>query len=79
MSTGFIIQRNDGVPVFFSAKVKRQYASGMSGWSEDRGQALAFARSEDAQDFIDTYLPHEGVFCTPVPHTFKLEEAASGA
>lgn len=68
----YIIQRTDsGLPAYFSPKVARQYGAGGSGWTQERDHAISFTEERDAQEFIDTYLIHEGPFCVPVHHNRK--------
>lgn len=68
----YLIQKNDeGIPSFFSAKTGQSLGAGGHGWVGEKNHALGFARAQDAQEFIDVFLPHVGPFCTPVPFEFK--------
>lgn len=69
----YVIQRtDDGLPVFFSLKVARDYASPTGGWSGDMKGALQFARERDVQAFVKAYLKELAPWCDAVPY---VEEA----
>jgi hypothetical protein len=59
----YLIRNRELVPsAYFSPKFARQYGSAI-GWSEVTREALQFVREEDAQMFIDTYLPALAAVC----------------
>lgn len=60
--------RDEALPSYFAPKVGQQFGAGGGGWSTDKNQALAFARAEDAQVFIDVYLKGVAASCRPVLH-----------
>lgn len=70
MITGFVIrQSHDGLPMFFSARKGRELGGGGNGWVGSADEALMFARSKDAQEFLDIYLVPLAPFCNVIPHT----------
>lgn len=70
----FVIQRtDDGLPVFFSLKVARDYAGPSGGWSGDIKHALQFGRDVDANAFAKAYFKELAPWCEAVPY---VEEKA---
>jgi len=66
----FLLTRNDdGFPTFYSCKVGRELGSPVGGWSDDKKKALRFSRAEDAQDFMEMYLPHSAAYASVSQHT----------
>ena len=60
----------DGIPAFYSVRVGRDFGS-PHGWTGVHDKALQFARPEDAQAFLDTFLPHHAPVCTIAHHEGK--------
>jgi hypothetical protein len=64
----YVIERtDDGVPVYFSLKVARDYASPTGGWSQDMRKALQFGRVCDTEAFANAYLKDMAPWCSAVP------------
>lgn len=55
----------EGVPAFYSIKAGRALGS-LHGWTQDREQALQFAREQDAKLFADSFLPNIAPFASIV-------------
>lgn len=65
----YVLERtDDGLPVFFSLKVAKDYASPGGGWSRQKRDALRFARESDAVQFAKTYIKDLAPWCDAVPY-----------
>lgn len=66
----FVIERtDDGLPVYFSLKVARDYAQPGGGWAPEMKHALQFAREADVNAFARVYLKELAPWCEAVPYT----------
>lgn len=65
----FLIQNtNDGLPAFYSPRIGRDFGAGAGGWTANQAEALQFAREQDAQTFMECFLPNVAPFCTITRH-----------
>lgn len=60
-----ISQAIDGLPAFYSIDVGRALGSPHA-WTQERDRALQFARAQDAQAFVDVFLPNLAPFASIV-------------
>ena len=70
--TGFVIQRvSDRYPNYCSPSIGRRLGVGANGWTEDADEAMHFARSKDAQDFINAFLFPQSASLSITPHNWE--------
>ena len=64
----FLIENSgDGMPMWFAPRVARKLGAG-AGWTGNKDEAIQFAREDDAQAFMECYLPNMAPFCTITRH-----------
>lgn len=56
----------DGVPSYYAPDAGRRFGTPHF-WTPEKVKALQFARAEDAQAFLATFLPHEVMSCQVMP------------
>lgn len=65
----YVLERtDDGMPVYFSLKVARDFASPGGGWAREKKNALQFARECDALQFATIYIKELAPWCGAVPY-----------
>jgi hypothetical protein len=65
----FVLERiDDGLPVYFSLKVSRDFASPGGGWAREMKHALQFGRTTDVLQFARVYLKDLAPWCSAVPY-----------
>lgn len=65
----YVIERtDDGMPVYFSLKVARDYGSPTGGWSNSMKHALQFGREVDVEAFAKAFLKDMAPWCNAVPY-----------
>jgi hypothetical protein len=60
-----IVNTVDGAPSYYAPDAARRFGTPHF-WTPDKAKALQFARPEDAQAFLGTFLPHDAPSCQVV-------------
>jgi len=69
----FIITRNDGFPMYFTAGASRDFANIGGAWVPEIEKSLQFARSKDARDFLNSFKPHDEPHCTVIMYEPRID------